>query len=137
MNMAELTLDATIENLDDVLAFVDGELEKLDCPMKTQMQIDVAVEELFVNIAHYAYTPAIGSATVRFDALQEPKAAAITFVDRGVPYDPLAKPDPDVTLSAEERQIGGLGIYMVKKSMDDMKYEYRDGQNILTIVKKL
>lgn len=135
--MAELTLDATIENLDDVLAFVDGELEKLDCPMKTQMQIDVAVEELFVNIAHYAYAPNTGSATVRFDAVREPKAAAITFVDRGVPYDPLAKPDPDVTLSAEERQIGGLGIYMVKKSMDDMKYEYRDGQNILTIVKKL
>ena len=135
--MAELTLDATIDNLDDVLAFVDGELEKLDCPMKTQMQIDVAVEELFVNIAHYAYTPKIGLATVRFDAVLEPKAAAITFVDRGVPYDPLAKPDPDVTLSAEERQIGGLGIYMVKKSMDDMKYEYRDGQNILTIVKKL
>lgn len=135
--MAELTLDATIENLDDVLAFVDGELEKLDCPMKTQMQIDVAVEELFVNIAHYAYTPKIGLATVRFDAVLEPKAVAITFVDCGVPYDPLAKPDPDVTLSAEERQIGGLGIYMVKKSMDDMKYEYRDGQNILTIVKKL
>ena len=101
------------------------------------MQVDVAVEELFVNIAHYAYAPDTGSATIRVAPRQDPKGVAITFVDRGVPYDPLAKEDPDVTLSAEERQIGGLGIYMVKKSMDDMQYEYRDGQNVLTIVKNL
>ena len=135
--MAELTILAVIDNLDQVIAFVDAELEKLDCPMKFQIQIDVAVEELFVNIAHYAYTPNQGSATIRIVPREDPSAVAITFIDRGIPYNPLAKPDPDVTLSAEERQIGGLGIYMVKKSMDEMRYEYRDGQNVLTIVKKL
>lgn len=62
---------------------------------------------------------------------------SITFSDSGKPYNPLEKPDPDVTLSAEERSIGGLGIFMVKKSMDDMRYEYKDGQNILTITKRL
>ena len=133
----ELTLDATVENLEKALAFVDERLEALDCPMPKQMQIDVAVEELFVNVAHYAYAPAVGQITLRFEAKDEPKRAEITFIDGGVPYDPLAKPDPDVTLSAEERQIGGLGIFMVKKSMDDMKYEYKDGQNVLTIVKGL
>ena len=135
--MNELTLEAKVENLDEVLAFVDGQLEQVDCPLKTQMQIDVAVEELFVNIAHYAYTPNVGTATIRVDVMPDPKAVAITFIDRGVPYDPLKKPDPDVTLPAEERQIGGLGIYMVKKSMDSMDYEYRDGQNILRILKNL
>ena len=135
--MNELTLEARVENLDQVLSFVDGYLEQLGCPMKAQLQIDVAVEELFVNIAHYAYKPGIGSATIRVEAAQEPPAVSITFIDRGTPYDPLKKPDPDVTLSAEERQIGGLGIYMVKKSMDDIQYRYEDGQNILTIRKKI
>ena len=135
--MAEITVKATVANLEQVLALVDTELEKIDCPMKAQMQIDIAVEELYVNIANYAYAPGEGDAIVRVETSQEPRAITITFLDRGVPYDPLAKPDPDVTLSAEERQIGGLGIYMAKKTMDDMRYEYRDGQNILTIVKNL
>ena len=135
--MSELTLEARLENLQQVLSFVDGQLEALDCPMKAQMQIDVAVEELFVNIASYAYQLGVGFATVRLETEQEPLTVVITFIDRGVPYDPLAKADPDVTLSAEEREIGGLGIYMVKKSMDGIAYQYQDGQNILTIRKKL
>ena len=135
--MAELTIKATVDNLNNVLAFIDEELEKLDCPMKVQMQIDVAVEEIFVNIASYAYIPDIGDATIKMEPVSDSNAVSITFFDSGVPYDPLAKPDPDVTLSAAERQIGGLGIYMVKKSMDDMKYQYQDGQNILTLVKNL
>ena len=133
--MKELIIDALTENLDAVIAFVTEQLEAVACSMKAQMQIEVAVEELFVNIAHYAYAPNTGSATIRTEITAD--TAEITFIDSGVPYDPLAKPDPDVTLSAKERQIGGLGIYMVKKSMDDMRYEYRDGKNILTIVKKL
>ena len=135
--MEELTVEARSEALDRVLAFVDAQLEALDCPMKAQMQLDVAVEELFINICSYAYAPGSGSATIRFQALQEPRAAEITFVDSGVPYDPLNKPDPDVTLSADERPIGGLGIYMVKKTMDEVRYRYENGQNILTIVKHL
>ena len=131
----ELTLEAKDENLDKALAFVDGHLETLGCSMKTQMQIDVAVEELFVNVAHYAYTPNTGTVTLRFEKKTDPLAAEITLIDSGIPYDPLAKKDPDVTLSAEERQIGGLGIYMVKKSMDDVRYQYTDGKNVLTIRK--
>lgn len=135
--MSEITIEAKIENLDEVLGFVDGQLEELECPMKAQMQIDVAVEEIFVNIASYAYAPGVGNALVRFDSSQDPASVTITFIDSGVPYDPVRKDDPDVTLSAEERGIGGLGIYMAKKAMDDMKYVYRDGQNILSISKSI
>ena len=135
--MKELKLTATVESLDEVLAFVDTELESVDCPMKVQMQLDVAVEELYVNIAHYAYAPGTGEATVSIDITQDPLNVTITFKDSGIPFDPTAKADPDVTLSAQERQIGGLGIYMAKKGTDEMKYEYKDGQNILSISKKL
>ncbi|MBR4341463.1 MAG: ATP-binding protein [Lachnospiraceae bacterium] len=135
--MKELTIEAKIENLQNVLDFIDGELESADCGMKIQMQIDVAVEELYVNVAHYAYTPEVGMVTVSIDFEGEPKQAVITLTDSGKPFDPTAKEDPDVTLSAQERQIGGLGIYMVKKSMDGMKYRREDGKNILTINKQI
>ena len=137
MKTNELTIEATVENLPQVMGFLEQHLEGVDCPLKAQMQITVAAEEIYVNIAHYAYAPKTGEATVRLEITDDPAAASITFIDRGVPFDPLAKPDPDVSLSAEERSIGGLGIYMVKKSMDDVRYEYRDGQNVLTLVKKL
>ena len=133
----KLDISAEIKNLDTVLAFVDEQLEKYGCTPKIQMQIDVAVEEIFVNIANYAYNPEIGSADICVEVQEDPLIVSITFTDHGVPYDPLKKPDPDVTLSAEERQIGGLGIYMVKKSMDDISYSYEDGKNILTIKKNL
>lgn len=133
--MKELTLTATVENIETVTDFVNEQLEALDCPIKAQMQIDIAIDELFGNIAHYAYNPEIGEATVRVEVVEDPLAVLITFIDNGVPYDPLAKEDPDTTLSADERQIGGLGIYMVKKSMDDITYEYKDGKNILKIKK--
>ena len=135
--MKELVIEADVKKLDEVLAFIDEELEKADCPPKTQIQIDIAVEEIYVNIAHYAYTPGTGSARIIIDVSEEPKTASITFIDRGVPYNPLEKPDPDVTLPIDERKIGGLGIYMVKKSMDNVIYEHRDGQNVLTIEKNL
>ena len=135
--MKELEIEALTENLPQVLAFIDEQLEAADCPMKIQIQIDIAVEEIFVNIAHYAYAPETGKAMVRIETLADPPSVDITFIDNGVPYDPLAKADPDITLSAEERQIGGLGIFMVKKSMDDVKYEYLDGHNILTLKKGL
>jgi anti-sigma regulatory factor (Ser/Thr protein kinase) len=133
--MRELNVEALVDNLDTVIAFVDEELDKLETSVKIRTQIDIAVEELFVNIAHYAYNPQTGPATVRVEVEQDPLAISITFIDKGVPYDPLAKADPDVTLSADEREIGGLGIFMVKKSMDSIDYEYKDGQNILHIKK--
>ena len=135
--MKELNIAATVENIETVTDFVNEQLEVLDCPMKAQMQIDIAIDELFGNIAHYAYNPEIGQATVRVEVIEEPLSVVITFIDNGVPYDPLAKADPDTTLSAEERDIGGLGIYMVKKSMDEIAYEYKDGHNILKIKKNL
>ena len=135
MRVKELTLEARLANLQQVLDFVDDQLRSMHCPMKLMMQIDVAVEEIFVNVASYAYAPGTGSVTVRTDLQESPRAALITFIDSGVPFNPLAKQDPDVTLSAEEREIGGLGIYMVKKTMDVMRYEYCDGQNLLTLVK--
>lgn len=135
--MKEISIAATIENIEVVTDFVNEELEALDCPMKAQMQIDVAIDELFSNIAHYAYNPEVGDATVRVEVVEEPLSVIITFIDKGVPYDPLAKADPNVTLSAEEREIGGLGIFMVKKTMDEVTYEYKDGRNILAIKKSL
>ena len=135
--MKELNIAATVENIETVTDFVNEQLEALDCPMKAQMQIDIAIDELFGNIAHYAYNPEIGKATVRVEVIEKPLSVTVTFIDNGVPYDPLAKADPDTTLSVEERDIGGLGIYMVKKSMDEITYEYKDGQNILAIKKNL
>ena len=133
----ELEIEASTENLQTVMDFVDARLDAVDCPMKSKMQLDVAVEEIYINIARYAYAPQIGRATVRVEVSGEPVTVSITFIDRGVPYDPLKKEDPDVTLSANERQIGGLGIFMTKKMMDDISYEYKNGQNILTLKKTL
>lgn len=135
--MKEMTIEATVENIAVVTDFVNEQLEAFDCPVKAQMQIDIAIDELFGNIAQYAYNPETGYATVRVEVIDEPLSVVITFIDNGMPYDPLAKEDPDITLSAEERETGGLGIYMVKKSMDGITYSYEDGKNILSIKKKL
>ena len=133
--MKELVVEADVKNIPKITEFVDNELEARDCPIKAQMQIDVAIDELFSNIAYYAYGDEHGNATVQVDITDDPLAVEITFIDNGVPYDPLAKEDPDVTLSAEDRPIGGLGIFIVKKSMDAIAYEYKDGKNILSIKK--
>lgn len=135
--MHELSLEAAIANIPAVTDFVNALLEELDCPMKAQLQIDVAIDELFSNIAQYAYAPGTGPATVRVETEEDPPAVILTFIDRGMPYDPLAAEDPDITAPAEERSIGGLGVYLVKKTMDDVRYEYRDGQNILRIMKRM
>ena len=135
--MKEMTIPATVENIEKVTAFVDGQLEQIDCPPKAQMQIDIAIDELFGNIAQYAYNPETGPATVRVEVTQSPISVVITFIDHGIPYDPLKTADPDITLSAEERKIGGLGIFMVKKTMDEITYEYKNGQNILRIRKDI
>jgi len=137
MNARELTLDAAVKNIAAVTDFVDETLEAMNCPKKAQMQIDVAIDELFTNIASYAYAPETGSATVQFGFEEEQRTAVITFIDSGKPYDPLTAEEPDTTLSAEEREIGGLGIFLVKKTMDDISYEYKDGKNILHIRKRL
>lgn len=136
-DLSELNIDATTDNLEKVIDFVNSRLEAVECSPKDCMQLDIAVEEIFVNIANYAYAPEIGKAGVRVEVSDNPVTVTITFTDKGVPYDPLKKADPDITLSAEEREIGGLGIFLTKKVIDDISYEYKDGRNILTLKKEL
>lgn len=131
----ELTVPAKVDKLSDVLAFVESVLGENISLMKAQTQLEVALEELFVNIAYYAYPDSDGEADIRLTVTSE--YIEITLSDSGIPYNPLAKPDPDVTLSADDRAIGGLGIFMTKKLMDDISYEYVDGKNITTIRKNI
>ena len=134
-NVKTLTVEAKVQNLEQMLGFVGQNLEEAGASVRVVNQVLIAAEEIFVNIASYAYGQETGSAEIRMKI--EDGVAGIEFRDRGMHFDPLAKADPDVTLSAEERQIGGLGIFMVKKSMDDVQYRYEGGENILTIRKKL
>ncbi len=138
--------EATVENLTNASAFAEAELEELGCGMKQMMQLSVALEEIYVNIAHYAYAklddngkpiPNTGVGPMKLTVDSDEENVYLIFEDEGMPYNPLEKEDPDVTLAAEDREIGGLGIFMVKKSMDDVLYEYKDNKNILTLVKKL
>lgn len=135
--MTEKIFPAYTAALDDVLAFAKAALEQADCPLKTVMPLTVALEEVFVNIAHYAYPN--GSGKVRLAIGHDPESHTVTFrlTDSGIPFDPLSHQDPDLSLLAEERPIGGLGIYMMKKTMDRVSYDYRNGQNILTMTKKI
>ncbi len=135
--MKEITLEARVENIDRVTAFIDAALEELGCSMRSQMQIDVAIDEIFGNIARYAYTPAVGQATVQISYEPASGMVALTFRDQGIPYDPMGKADPDITLPAEERAIGGLGIFLVKKTMDAMEYRREGDSNVLVIRKKI
>ncbi len=131
----ELTLEATTENIAAVTEFVDSLLEEIGCPLRSQTQIDVAIDEIVSNIAFYAYAPGTGEMTVRFETLKDPRRAILTFIDNGMPFDPLEQKDPDVTLALEERTVGGLGIFLVKKTMDHVSYRREDGKNILRIEK--
>ena len=131
---ARLVVDAECDELDKVNSFIHQHLGDADLSPKMMMDLDLAVEEIFVNIANYAYGDEKGTAEIILS--KNNNAVSLTFVDQGAPYDPLAKPDPDTTLGASERQIGGLGIFLVKKVMDETSYEYKDGSNRFTIVKK-
>ncbi len=134
-NEKTLTVPAVPDRLDEVTAFVDAFLEERGCSPKAQMLIDLSVEEVFVNIASYAYPEKEGDAHIRLS--EADGVVTLVFADSGIPYDPLQKEDPDVTLSADERPIGGLGIFLVKKNMDSVSYRYENGQNVLTISKKI
>ncbi|MCR4606809.1 MAG: SpoIIE family protein phosphatase [Oscillospiraceae bacterium] len=133
----ELTVKATIENISAVTEFVDDKLKELGCSIKTQSQIDIAIDEIVNNIASYAYAPDTGDLTVQFEFDEDTRTASVTFIDSGIPFDPVLAEDPDVTLPAEDRGIGGLGIFLVKKTMDNVSYKYLDGRNMLRIEKKI
>lgn len=135
--MKNLTIPAKEECVDEVIAFVGRELEACGCPMKERYEIELAIEEIFVNIASYAYQPVVGEAEVHCEVLRDPTRVVIQFLDNGRPYDPLAREDPDTSLKALEEREGGLGILMVKRTMDNVSYAYENGKNILTIQKEL
>lgn len=134
--MAELIVPAKVTELDRVIDFVNVRLERLNCNEFDRAAIDIAVEEIFVNIAHYAYEfDKEGEAVVRATVQKDPAKIVLQFIDSGTPYNPLEREDPDVELALDDRQIGGLGIFIVKESMDAVYYEYSEGKNILTIEK--
>lgn len=128
-----LQIKALVNNLPSVLSFIDKKLEENGCPPRVICQIDTVAEEIFVNIANYAYAPETGSMSVGIECSN--KAAVLTFTDQGTAYDPFIRSDPDVTLSAKDRSIGGLGVFMVKKMTDEFSYRRENGSNILTIKK--
>ena len=135
--MINKTFPAKVEALSDVLGFVDETLESYECPMKIQTAVCVAIEEVFVNVAHYAYGEGGGNLTLSIGFDTESRKITFRMTDKGVPFNPLEKADPDITLSVEEREIGGLGIFIAKKTMDTVTYAYKNGENILTMIKKI
>jgi len=135
--ITSLKVQATLENLDQVLDFIKVKLEACECTKGVANQIYIAVEEIYVNIARYAYKDRIGMAVIKAEIEEDPRALCVTFVDNGIKYNPLKREDPDVKLNASHRKIGGLGIFIVKKSMDYLYYEHRGGNNVFTIKKYL
>ena len=129
--MREITVNASVDEIKSVTDFVNSQLAELGCTERIRIQVDIAIDEIFGNIVRY------GSATVRVDVEEDPLSVIVAFIDRGIPFDPLRSKEPDVTLQAKERPIGGLGLFIVKKTMDGISYDYKDGQNILTIRKRI
>ncbi|MDO4467555.1 MAG: ATP-binding protein [Bacillota bacterium] len=133
--MVKRTFNASVDSLAEAQAFLEKELENLDCPFPFILKFSLAFEEVFVNVAHYAYPNKEGEVIVQMD--YQNGMVIVSLIDQGIPFNPLEKKDPDTSLALEEREIGGLGILMVKKSMDEVHYEYKDNSNIFTMKKKI
>jgi anti-sigma regulatory factor (Ser/Thr protein kinase) len=128
--------DAALSDIDGVTEFIEKNLEDTECPIKTIYKLNVAADEIFSNIVKHAYPDSPGDVDISFVCDREAGCVTMSFADSGEPYDPTQTPDPDVSLSAEERPVGGLGIFVVKRTMDSVLYERKDGKNVLTVVKK-
>lgn len=135
--ITEITKEATLANIPHIMEWLDDALGSIDCPNKAHMQINVAADEILGNIVFHAYPDKAGDVTVRIEHQDGSGLFSMTFIDQGVPFDPLTVADPDTTLGPEERGIGGLGIFLIKKMMDNVSYEYKDGSNVLSISKSL
>lgn len=135
--MKQIRMLAVVENLSKALEFLDRELIAMDCPEEQRTMFDIVAEEIFANIVFYAYHQLPGEVEIGMETDKTSGQVTVYFSDQGFPYNPLEKPDPDISLSAVKRSIGGLGIFMVKKSMDQVTYEYREGRNLLTLKKKI
>ena len=120
-----------------VVEFVEEELSNHDCSDRALYQVEVAIEEILVNIVSYAGLSDADGVEVRCEVIDDPLRVVVQFLDGGVPFDPLAKADPDTSPEALQEREGGLGIFMVKQMMDDVSYSYEDGKNTLTILKQL
>ena len=135
--MRSITVPATDEDPNPIVEFVEEELEKYDCSPKELYQIEVAIEEILVNIVSYAGLADEDGVEVRCEVLDDPLRVIVQFLDGGIPFDPLANEDPDISPEAIMEREGGLGIFMVKKMMDNVSYVYENGKNTLTILKNL
>lgn len=130
-----IRVPALVESVNTITEFAETEMEIHECPMKVIIQMNIAIDEIVSNVVNYAYEDGDGDVSISIGFTDSPRSVRMTFRDKGIPYNPLEKADPDTTLSVEERDIGGLGIFIVKKNMDSMEYRYEDGENVLTISK--
>lgn len=135
--MPEITLPADVKSISAATDFINARLEALDCPFKAQAQMDVALDEILSNVALYAYGSGSGEFTLRFEWDRDRRTARVTVIDAGRPFNPLEQQAPDVTLPIEERTVGGLGIHIVRKTMDAVRYARQNGKNLLTLEKRL
>lgn len=138
--MKEIKVNADVKNLDSVLQFMNEVIEPYNCSVEIQFQLELALEEAYVNIAHHAYPNDVGSTIIRCDVVEKDDKSnllVIDILDQGIPYNPIEHNDPNINSSAEERDIGGLGIYMIKNSMDALSYSYENEHNVFTIEKYL
>ena len=131
------TLDAIPEKFAEAQEQVHVFLEPVHCSMRTLLGLDMVVEEVFINIASYAYSDGIGTVKIDLSLNETGDMLTLTFRDTGTPYDPLAKDAPNLSAPAEQRPIGGLGIFLAKQYMEEMNYRYENGSNILTMIKNL
>ena len=135
--MKSITVPTIDDDPNPIIEFVDEALSRYDCSSKALYQIEVAIEEIFVNIANYAGLADDDGVEVRCEVQDNPLRVVLQFLDGGVPFDPLAAEDPDISPEALEAREGGLGIFMVKQMMDEVTYSYENGKNTLTVLKKL
>ncbi|MDP1552357.1 MAG: ATP-binding protein [Methanobacteriaceae archaeon] len=133
--MNKIVVPAKIENLQKVLNFVNQELESVEYDKKSLLQLELSIEEAYVNIANYAYESEDGDVLISFNIDENPTQVTIQFIDCGTPYNPLNNEDPETFSKIEDKEIGGLGILLIKKNVDSIGYEYQDGKNILTLKK--
>ena len=135
--MKKLTLRACVDNLQKVRAFVGSFLEPVNCSAEDRYQLCLVVDELFTNIASYAYGPEGGCATIQLEFDGVLRTVRVTMIDQGMPFNPLEREDPEIMESIDDRPIGGLGIFIMKQTMDSVSYDYADGQNIVSFSKRL
>ena len=135
--MHKLTVPAKIENLQKVFNFLNTQLNSVTYNMKSRLQLELSIEEAYVNISKYAYEYNEGNIEILSHIDKDPIQITVKLMDSGIPYNPLNNEDPNILANTEEKELGGLGILLIKKNVDNIRYEYLDGKNVLTIQKKL